>query len=180
MLDYVKSSMGHEDYEAEGVFEQDPDVQAEWQEPVSQEYGGEFRYINLGPAKVAKMMESIGSMADPGEREALQVAHRYWGMKKGYSAKPEDLGWVHRGEPREAVRAASMRELASGGNRVSHVSVMGSLRKSGPPGGSSGGEPGELLGIIDFDWLTQEMPAEPMDEIGLMLVHDVDEVAAGF
>lgn len=170
MLDYARGACGREDYEPEGEYIPEP----EEEEDDPQAYGGEFRYVNMGPTKVRRLLKTE---KDPVERKAMEVASQFWGPPM---TPPEDMGWVHRGEPREAIVATSMSELGRAVQPVQHVFLQGALTVDAPYGGTTSEKNWELGSIIDFDWLMGDLPTEPMDEIGMMLKHDVDEVAVGF
>lgn len=170
MLDYVKGRFGRQDYEVEGEFIPEPQ-----EEPEPYEYNGEFRYVNLGPAKVRRLLETE---KDPRELQALETARRYWAMKSPMEFDPSNMGWVHRGEPRQAIQAESMAQLASEVKPVQHIFLQGALTTEAPYGGTQ--KNWELGSIIDFDSLVGMAPNEPMDEIGMMIEYDVDELASGF
>ena len=108
-----------------------------------QEYNGEFRYVNLGPAKIRARLEVEG---DPVEREALEIASQYWGMKS--PGRPVEGGDPYRGEKREAIQADSMLALGKAVKPVEHVFVRGELKAEVLPQGEGG--------LIDFDILNDE------------------------
>ena len=137
----------------EGVYEPDPEEVKAWQEREAEEYGGEFRFINLGPQEVQRRLKAE---ADPTEKAALRTAEEYWQKAGGYSTPGfTEAGSVFRGEEREARVAGSMSELASEVQPVSTVGVMGSLRPGGIPSKSEPMKPGEYVdtGIIDWGHL---------------------------
>lgn len=91
-----------------------------------QQYNGEFRYVNLGPARVRRLLESE---TDPDERKALMTAREFWSSKS--PAREVSAGQPYRGEKREAVYAKSMAALASNVKPVEHVFVGPSLSIGG-------------------------------------------------
>ena len=140
----------------EGVYEPDPEQVQEWQEREAETYGGELRFVNLGPQEVKRRLEAG---ADPKEITALETAYSYWQGAGGYAGSME-AGSVFRGEPREAVHANSMQELAAAVTPVSHVTVMGGLRAGGIPSMSDPVKTGEYrdTGIIDWGHLLGQEP----------------------
>jgi len=158
MLDLVRrtcdDARGMADFE--GVYEPDPEQVAEWQEREAEEYGGELRFVNLGPMEVKRRLESG---ADPEDMEALEYAEAYWRKAGGYAGQME-AGCVDRGEAREAIIARSMSELAASVNPVAAVTVMGNLRPGGIPELGEPLEPGEYRdsGIIDWGHLLSQGP----------------------
>lgn len=103
-------------------------------------YGGEFRYVNLGPQKLRELM---AREADPEEKKAMLLALEFWSRKQPGGC---EAGEPYRGEPREAVHAKSMLELGKAVKPVDHVYVRGCFEDV------SGGD----TGVIDFDALTSE------------------------
>ena len=158
MLDLVRRTCeGAADMpDYEGVYEPDPEQVKEWQEQEAEEYGGELRFVNLGPMEVRRRLEAC---TDPGDRSALEIAEQYW-MRAGGYASGMEAGSVFRGEGREAVRASSMSELAKNVSPVSHVVVMGGLRAGGIPEKGEPVEPGSYrdTGIIDRGHLLSQGP----------------------
>ena len=79
MLDLVRrtcdGARGLDDFE--GVYEPDPEQVAAWQNQEAETYGGEMRYVNLGPQEVRRRLEAC---SDPAEREALEYAERAIGL----------------------------------------------------------------------------------------------------
>ena len=155
MLDLVRrtcdGARGMPDFE--GVYEPDPEQVKAWQEQEAEEYGGELRYVNLGPQEVIRRLEAE---ADPGERAALQAAEQYWQRAGGYASSGwTEAGSVFRGEPREAVFATSMSELAEAVSPVAHIGVMGALGAGGIPTMSEPTTPENYVdrGTIDWDFL---------------------------
>ena len=69
------------------------------------EYNEEFRYVNLGPAKVRELM---ATEQDPKELKALEITRQYWAMK---SKGGIEMGEPYRGEEREAVKVDKMADL---------------------------------------------------------------------
>ena len=137
----------------EGVYEPEPEQVRAWQEREAETYGGELRYVNLGPQEVIRRLEAE---SDPVEKVALQAAERYWQRAGGYAASGyTEAGSVFRSEPREAVYANSMSELAQAVAPVSHVTVMGVLGAGGIPTMSEPTTPGNYVdrGVIDWDFL---------------------------
>lgn len=142
----------------EGVYEPDPDQVAAWENQEAEEYGGEFRFVNVPPTRLAHMVEMDNN---PDDQKAMEVALTFWRGQGGGA----EAGEPYRGEPREAIVATSMRELAAAVSPVSHVFLGGTLRAGGMP---SMGEPvghGEYrdLGVIDWGLLMSMGPL-PDDE----------------
>lgn len=128
----------------------------ERQEAEAEEYGGEFRFVNLGPAQVKRMMEAGVAEED---REALGHAYEYWMMAGGYAGNME-AGSVDRGDAREAIVVKSMGELAKAVSPVSHVRVMGGMSAGGVPTMSEAvdGDGYVDRGIIDWSLLLSQGP----------------------
>lgn len=156
MQDLVKRTCENvQDVDYEGVYYPDEEqVKAieEW-EPESEESVRErYNYVNLGPQRVKEM---LATETDPVEIARLRNAHDFWSRHGGYAPNPDDLGWVDRGDAREAVHASDMTEVANSGNRVDYVSVRGSLGSGGIPtmGDPIDGDNYRDRGIIDWDML---------------------------
>jgi hypothetical protein len=109
-----------------------------------QQYNGEFRYVNLGPAQARRL---LGTETDPEERVALETALKFWAAKG--PAREVSAGQPYRGEPREAIHAESMHALASQVSPVEHVFV-GPMLSTG--GASVGASPNDE-DIYDWDML---------------------------
>lgn len=124
--------------EFEGEFFPPDDDPAE----VDQEYHGELRRVNLGPAVIARRLETE---TDPEERRALETAKTAWAKMGGYAGARTRAGEPYRGEKRPDVRARSMSELASKVKPVAHAFVLGELRA-----------PGASEGVIDFESLVSD------------------------
>jgi hypothetical protein len=142
----------------EGVYEPDPDEVEEWQNREAETYGGELRYVNLGPQEVRRRLEAE---ADPKEKAALRTAEEYWQRAGGYAtAGWTEAGSVFRGEPREVRVAESMSELAGEVSPVSYVGVVDSLRSGGMQTKSEPMKPGDYVdsGIIDWSHLLSMGP----------------------
>jgi len=165
MLDLVRrtcdDAQGMPDFE--GVYEPDPEEVRKWQEREAETYGGELRYVNLGPQEVRRRLEAE---SDPGELTALRTAEEYWQRAGGYASGGMEAGSVDKGEEREAIMAGSMRELATAVSPVSHVQVMGSLGAGGIPTHSEPTTPDNYVdrGIIDWDFLLASGPAPESDD----------------
>ena len=130
--------------EIEGTFV--PDSQ-EPNQP-DQEYRGEFRFVNLGPQKLRRLLAETTVE----NREALGLALRAWNRMQ--PTGEIEAGEPYRGEKREAVVVKSIRELAAKVTPVSHVAAK-SLSAKGIM--STDGEL-HWLGIFDFDELAAELP----------------------
>jgi len=155
MLDLVRrtcdGARGMPDFD--GVYEPDPERVREWQEREAEEYGGELRYVNLGPQEV---LRRLGAESDPGEIAALRTAEEYWQKAGGYAVSGwTEAGSVFRGEPREAIHATSMQELAQAVTPVEHVTVVGELGAGGISKMSEPSTPDNYVdrGTIDWDLL---------------------------
>jgi len=175
MLDYVRKNCDIPDGEKldfEGEFEEDPEVQRAWEQPLSQEYHGEGRFVNMGPAGLRRM-EANG--VAPEDQQAFDIAQRYWGKNNGFATEAMEAGWVEQGEPREAIVAQSMVALGRAVSPVAHIFVHGALSIGGMPSINYNDEP-SWCGIFDFNLLAMDIPDEEPDDIGLMFMHDVDEV----
>jgi hypothetical protein len=118
---------------AEAKFEPEQPIEPD------QSYDGEFKFVNLGPQKLAQMKEEDVS---PRDRMAFQVARRYWGMQE----KPQFVaGSVDRGDDLPVRKVAQLSDLV--GKTAAVVKSMGSLSAGGTPSLSS--EPRECA----FDWV---------------------------
>jgi len=113
-----------------------------------QQYNGEFRYVNLGPAQVRARLESE---TDELERVALTTALEFWTRKS--PGREVSAGQPYRGEKREAVYAKSMAALASQVKPVEHVFVGPCLSIGGKSSGTSTGTDSDG-DIFDFEMLT--------------------------
>jgi len=164
MLDLVRRTGGQgrsvqTDYDEElnaipPVFEVDfgeDEAQAEHLKP-PEPYGGQFRFCSLNPEEVRRR---LASNTNPADQEALEVAEGYWRGAGAYAANPEDLGHVYRGEPREAIQALSMAELAASVSPVAAIIPGASLRAGGIPSVGDPVGPGDYRdsGIVDWDLL---------------------------
>lgn len=151
--DFVKGLSVATDYEQEAR-EKDAELRE------SQSYDGEFRFVSLGPQKVRKMAQSDHLSLE--DREGLRVAEGYWKKAGGYSESPDDLGWVHRGEPREVTVANRLQDLVG---EVSCIDSMGDLRLGGIPQMGEGGSYTDS-GVIDWDYLGSfsDVPIPSCDE----------------
>lgn len=164
MLDLVRrtcdDARGMADFE--GVYEPDPEQVESWQNQEAETYGGEFRFVNLGPAEVKRRVESA---ENPEDMEALRIAESFWQKAGGYSGQME-AGYVDRGDAREAIRAGSMSELAASVKPAAVVTAMGSLEVGGIPTQSGPIEPGDYRdsGIIDWSYLMNQGPLEETDD----------------
>jgi len=162
MLDLVRRTCddAHGMPDFEGVYEPDPEHVKAWEEPLSRDAGDKGKFVNLGPARVKALLRTA---TNPDDVAALQVAFGYWQKNGGYAANSDELGWVDRGEPRQAVMASSMAELAAAVEPVEHVTVSGSLVAGGMP---SVGGPGSFRGldVIDYGMLMQWGEASPLPE----------------
>lgn len=107
-----------------------------------QQYNGEFRYVNLGPARVRRLLESE---TDADERQALMTALEFW-TRKG-PAREVSAGQPYRGEKREAVYAESMAALASNVKPVEHIFVGPALSIGGAAAAVGASPDGDI-----FDW----------------------------
>lgn len=112
-----------------------------------QEYHGEFRFVNLGPQKLRRLLAKASE-----NREALGLALQAWNRMQ--PAGGTEAGEPYRGEKREAVVAKSIRELAEKVTPVSHVTAK-NLSARGIM--SEDDEP-HWLGIFDFDELAAGLP----------------------
>lgn len=158
MLDLVRRTCDNaqEMSDFEGVYEPDPEQVREWQEREAEEYGGEYRFVNLGPMEVKRRLEGE---VPPEDLEALRYAESYWRKAGGYSGQMQ-AGSVYRGEPRQEIRAESMSELADLVSPVAHVFVGGTLAAGGIPTMSEGEGPEDYVdrGIIDWGHLLSQGP----------------------
>ena len=128
MLDLVRRTCpGAEKLDVEGIFEPDPEQVEAWKFEIP-DVGDSFRFFNLPPQEVRRRLEKA---TDPEEIKALKLAEAKWQRNGGYGGGEMTAGTVERGEPRKAVTGKSLREVASSGERVTYVGVMGSLRSPG-------------------------------------------------
>ena len=133
------------DKEPEGEFV--PDFE---NEPYKEQtYNGEFSLINLGPAKVAELQKKVdaGEEVDV-DKEALQIAQRFWRMHAAKAGVSAEAGEPERGEPLPAKHVDSLAECV-GGERAEYIGPIEPLPSAGK---SAEG------GLIDFDFLQQEEP----------------------
>jgi hypothetical protein len=162
MLDYVKRQSGREDFQPEGVFPADPEEQEEFGK-ADQEYDGSLRLVNKPPNVLREMMASEN---DPKEVEAIRTALAAWDHMSPKGRGSPEAGEPGRGEPRVAVFASSIRDVARGGERVAWPSVMGAI---GPDGRQTTGSPhtgGMFLGldIIDYAALEEWQTEAPLPD----------------
>jgi hypothetical protein len=166
VLDFVRRQAGREDFQPEGVFPADPEEQAEFGK-ADQEYDGGLRYVNIPPNVLRGMLESE---VDPGEAEAIRTALMAWGKmspKAGVGTGVIVAGETETEEPRKAVMARSIMDVARGTERVSWPSVIGGMGEGIPASygePSSGRSGGRFLGwdIIDYEALSEWQEAEPL------------------
>jgi len=116
-----------------------------------QEYRGEFRFVNAGPQKLREMIAKIS----PADLQAAQLALKAWG-KMSSPMFGTEMGEPYRGEPRQAIVAKSMSELAANVRPVEHVFA----RSLTAIGTMPDGEP-NWLGIFNFDELTEGLKDLP-------------------
>ena len=176
-----------------GEYAPDPEQVAAWQNEGQERpvYNGEWRYINLGPAKVRQL---LAVETDPEEIAALQTAERYWMANKGYG--PDELAdWVHpmQEEPREAIHT-TMREMHANLNPVRwEPESMGSLiavgngPRCGPEESPEMGIFEELTPVLNSGESVEQIYFEASGwvpscdgnhELDLCLQYDVDEVVS--
>ncbi len=166
MLELVRRSCEGADKlsDFEGTYEPEPEQVKAWQEAEASDFGGMTRFLNLAPQEVRRR---LAVATDPEEVKALKVAESMWAKNGGFGSGLTVAGTVDRGEPRQAIRAKSMREL-TGGPRVAYVTVSGSLRAGGVPSEDTIREPGSigrLADMIDWDALLSMGPApEPVSD----------------
>ena len=154
MLELVRKSCddAQEMPDFEGVFEPDPEEVTAWQNQNPEKYNGEYRYVNLGPVKVKKMLDAG---CDQKERDALLVAEGFWRKAGGYAGASMEAVTVDRGDPREAIHASSMQELGRAVKPVAYVTIVSTLRGGGIPSESPSLTPETYIdrGIIDWNML---------------------------
>jgi hypothetical protein len=95
-----------------------------------QSYNGEFRYVNCSPMKLRRLM---AEEQDPVELEAMELAMSFHKSRSSL----HQAGSVERGEPREDIRAESLKDTL--GERETHVFVRGKMVVKGLPA-EEGGE----------------------------------------
>jgi hypothetical protein len=150
--------------EFEGVYEEDPEQIKAWEE-WSPEYDGKWKYVNMGPTKLRKLIEA-GEELEP---VPLQAAMEYWGMAAVYGEgyKPTKAGTVDRGDEREAVYADTLGEVAASSPKAEHVYVMGEIGFGGIPKMGEPIDPETYAdgGIIDWSELPilEDCP-EPLND----------------
>jgi hypothetical protein len=188
----VQALFPDENTDFDGEFHPDPEQVAAVAEGLKRPvYNGEMRCVNLGPAKVKSL---LATETDPAEREALTYAFDFWSRNGGYAKNPEDLGWVHRGEPREAIHT-TMQDIHANLDPVRwEMESMGTLSAQGngprcPVG--DGDDEGLSLGdeleiALDSNMSADDLYFEAggwvppcsnnMSDIDMMLEYDVDEV----
>jgi hypothetical protein len=207
MLDYVRSTCDHVkdvDYTAtpgsrsvqnlfpdardiDGEYIPDPKQVAEVEEElgVRPEYGNELRYINLGPTRIRNL---LATETDPRERAALEHAYKVWQASSPMAFDPDNMGWVDRGETREASHT-TMQEMAAAVDPVPYDYDMGSLSISG--GSSSAGRE-QAIGLFEememnLDRSADDLyfeaggwvpPCDGESELDMLLKYDVDEVVS--
>lgn len=134
--------------EFEGVYENDPEQVKAWDE-FTAEYDGKWKYVNMGPTKLRKLIEA-GEELEP---IPLQAAMKYWGMPAVYGEGPMVAGYVDRGDEREANYISNMQDIEV--NPVEHIYV-GDLGAGGIPKRGKPLEPDDYkdLGIIDWGELS--------------------------
>jgi hypothetical protein len=113
-----------------------------------QEYRGEFRFVNLGPQKLRRLLAN----ASIEDREAVALALQAWNRLQPSAIA--EAGEPYRGEKREAIVATSMRDLVSRIAPVSHITAKNLSNRGIMP---DDGEP-HWLGIFDFDELAAGLP----------------------
>jgi len=123
-----------------------------------QSYDGELRLVNKSPTELRRM---LASERDPAERQAIETAMEAWSAMGGYGFGIE-AGYVDRGEPREAIVAGSLLEVASGAERVAWPSVRGRLSVDAPVAA----EPDIDYDMFDYDMLREWASAEPLPDDG--------------
>lgn len=153
MLDLVRKTCDDaEDMDDfEGVYEPDPEQVKEWQEREPETYDGKYKYVNMGPTKLRKMIEAGEEL----EAEPLVTAMRYWGMPEVYGDGATVAGTVDMGDEREAIYASSMQELAGNHNPVEHIFVGDLGGGAGVSRMSEDSDPSDYVdkGTIDWDKL---------------------------
>ena len=216
MLDYVRSTCSHvkdveyaavpsgnksvqalfadENIDFDGEFHPDPEQVAAWEDAsgVRPEYGDELRYVNCGPTKIRNL---LATETDPREREALERAYKAWQGISPMAFDPDSMGWVHQGEPREAIHT-TMQDMHANLDPVRwEMESMGSLsaKGNGPRMPSGSGLPGEeslslcdeLEMALDSNMTADDLyfeaggwvpPCSDSNDIDLFLEYDVDEV----
>lgn len=207
MLDYVQSTCSHvkaTDYASvpasnhsvqqlfpdarniDGEYIPDPEQVAAWEEEagVRPQYGNELRYVNCGPTKIRNLLETE---TDPRERQALEQAYKAWQGIAPMQHDPASMGWVHRGEPREANHT-TLQEMAANVDPVPYEYDMGKLSAKGSGSRSVPGPNGELdMGLfeeLELDRSAEDLyfeaggfvpPVDGQNDIDMMLDYDVEE-----
>jgi len=142
-------------------FVYDPEEDEGWGK-ADQEYDGELRHVNKPPTVLRRMAASEPA---EGEVAAIQAAMRAWAvMQPGMrgAGGGVEAGSVDRGEPREAIMASSMMELASSAERVAWPSVGGTLSTDCPASGGGGRFLG--LDVIDYETLEEVAREHPLED----------------
>lgn len=158
---------------------------------VRPEYGGELRYVNLGPTKIRNLLETE---TDPKERAALEHAYKAWQGISPMQFDPDNMGWVDRGEARVANHT-TMRDIHANLNPVRwELESLGQLSAvgNGPRVPGQNGE--EALGlfeeaaeVLDTGVSASELyfeaggwtpSCDEDNELDLLLKYDVDEVVS--
>lgn len=144
--DIVRKMDGAPDFDLTGEFQPDPEEVKAWQEPLSQEDNGEFRYANKSPTELRRMIEEE---TDPVERDQMvKIMDQF--IRRGMASDPDDpkptrAGEPYRGEPKPDIRFPSARAMGEAVKPVSHVISGGSLGRDLPDAVKNG----EGLGMIE-------------------------------
>lgn len=131
----------------EGVFHQEPAP-----EGPSAEYHGELRYVNLGPQKLAWLLEN-GDLPEP-ERQAVLTARQWWDRRSPALSGGIEMGEPDRGDPREARVISTLAEAIDSKSRERTRKVPSLSVK-----GRGGGGRGDVIDVGDL--LAGGEPPEP-------------------
>ena len=135
----------------------------EWWGKADQSYDGEYRYVNLSPTKLSRMLEA-GDLPES-ERPAVELAMSFWRAKSPGGC---EAGYVDRGEPKQAHVVTNLRECIASNGRDSQVFSRGLLSFDTPQTPLQG-EGGRFLAldIIDYDLLqAREQQEGPVQDKG--------------
>jgi hypothetical protein len=180
-----------ENTDFDGEFHPDPEQVAAWEDAtgVRPEYGDELRYVNCGPTKIRQL---LATETDPREREALERAYKAWQGISPMEFDPDNMGWVHRGEPREANHTTLQDIRANVAPVRWEMESMGSLGAAGSGPRCPGPNGEHELGL--FEEMQESLEGrsaadlyyeaggwvpdcDEQNDIDLMLQYDVDEVS---
>jgi hypothetical protein len=154
VMNIVRKMEGAPSLEFTGEYVPDPEQVKAWEQGPNQEYNGEYRYFNKPPTVLRKLLEEE---KDESEKVAIEAAIKYWMGNKGLG-DPDDpratiAGEPYRGEPKPDIRFNNLKDSVKDRKPVSHITVMGDMRRDSFDVGAEIGQRGLPDSLKNFEGL---------------------------